>query len=155
MPETASLEHFEPMSADNPEDSSEVPVLPLTDQSGVEEQPSDPPPPSSPEPSLPPEAQGEVNGGPLGCCLGVTLGLVAALSVGVIGRLYANDLLPALHNALLILVLIRIAMAICGIAAMIIFGYFGWKIGKRIYREYDSPVVKDKRHQSKPKPRRV
>jgi len=92
--------------------------------------------------ALPPEAQGEVNGGPLGCCLGVAIGLMVSLSIAVIGRLYANDLLPVLHSPLLVLILLRVAMGIVGLAAAIICGYFGWKIGKRVYREYEAPVIK-------------
>ncbi len=92
--------------------------------------------------ALPPEAQGEVNGGPLGCCLGVAIGLMVSLSIAVIGRLYANDLLPVLHSPLLVLILLRVAMGIVALAAAIICGYFGWKIGKRVYREYEAPVIK-------------
>ena len=92
--------------------------------------------------ALPPEAQGEVNGGPLGCCLGVAIGLMVSLSIAVIGRLFANDLLPVLHSPLLVLILLRVAMGIVGLAAAIICGYFGWKIGKRLYREYEAPVIK-------------
>jgi hypothetical protein len=104
--------------------------------------------------ALPPEAQGEVNGGPLGCCLGVAIGLMVSLSIAVIGRLYANDLLPVLHSPLLVLILLRVAMGIVGLAAAIICGYFGWKIGKRLYREYEAPVIKYRRYQ-KPKAKEV
>src|SRR5437763_17177413 len=41
---------------------------------------------------LPPEAQGETNGGPLGCCLGVTVGLLLSLTLAILGRLYADPL---------------------------------------------------------------
>jgi hypothetical protein len=92
--------------------------------------------------ALPPEAQGEVNGGPLGCCLGVAIGLMVSLSIAVIGRLYANDLLPVLHSPVLVLILLRVAMGIVALAAAIVCGYFGWKIGKRLYREYEAPVIK-------------
>ncbi len=92
--------------------------------------------------ALPPEAQGELNGGPLGCCLGVAIGLMVSLSIAVIGRLYANDLLPILHSPLLVLILLRVAMGIAALAAAIICGYFGWKIGKRLYREYEAPNIK-------------
>jgi len=100
------------------------------------------------------EAQGEVNGGPLGCCLGVAVGLVISLSVAVIGRIYANVLLPVFHSPLLILILLRIVMVICGIAGAIIFGYLGWKIGKRLYREYEPPVVQYRQYK-KPKTKEV
>src|SRR6266567_6821005 len=113
--------------------------FPSGDQVTAEEQPSSE---ATPAAQLPPEAQGEVNGGPLGCCLGVTIGLMVSLSIAVIGRLYANDLLPVLHNPLLVLILLRVAMGIVGLAAAITCGYFGWKIGKRLYREYEAPVIK-------------
>src|SRR6266567_1878856 len=67
--------------------------------------------------ALPPEARGELNGGPLGCCLGVAIGLMVSLSIAVIGRLYANDLLPILHSPLLVLILLRVAMGIAALAA--------------------------------------
>src|SRR5215469_13310002 len=104
--------------------------------------------------ALPPEAQGEMNGGPLGCCLGVAIGLMVSLSIAVIGRLYANDLLPVLQSPVLVLILLRVAMGIVGLAAAVICGYFGWKIGKRVYREYEAPVIKYRRYQ-KPKAKEV
>jgi hypothetical protein len=102
----------------------------------------------SPDPqgSLPPEAHDTVNGGPLGCCLGVVIGLMVSLLVAVIGRIYANPLVPIFHSALLVLILLRIAMAIGGIAGAVIFGYLGWKIGRRLYREYEPPVIDYRRY---------
>ena len=107
------------------------------------------------EAELPPEAQGEANGGPLGCCLGVVMGAVLSLTLAVFGRLYlANPLADVLHNPLLVLILLRIAMAIFTLAAAILCGYFGWKLGKRLFREYEPPVVperqsrKRKRHKA-------
>jgi hypothetical protein len=81
-------------------------------------------------------AYGETNGGPLGCCLGVVAGLfltaLIMLSVSV-----------ALSNggylSFATLPLFLLGAAICG--------YFGWRIGKRIYREYEQPVLKDRRKQ--------
>jgi hypothetical protein len=76
--------------------------------------------------TLPPEAQGETNGGPLGCCLGTVAGLFLTL-----------------------LVLLSISIAIgnggylgwaTGPVALIgalAGGYTGWRIGKSIYREYE------------------
>jgi hypothetical protein len=96
--------------------------------------------------ALPPEARGELNGGPLGCCLGVAIGLMVSLSIAVLGRLYANDLLPILHSPLLVLILLRVAMGIAALVAAIMCGYFGWKIGKRLYREYEAPVIKYRRY---------
>ncbi len=94
------------------------------------------------EAELPPEAQGEVNGGPLGCCLGVTVGVILSLTLAVFGRLYlANPLAAMLNNPLLVLILLRVAMALLTLAAAILCGYFGWKLGKRFFREYEPPVV--------------
>ena len=87
------------------------------------------------EAQLPPEAQGETNGGPLGCCLGVTVGLLLSLTVAILSRLYADPLAQVFHGGLSIIV--RIVMSIFAIAAAIVFGYVGWKIGKRLYREYE------------------
>ncbi len=102
------------------------------DQITVEEQL---PPAASPEAQLPLEAQGEVNGGPLGCCLGVTIGLLLSLIVAILSRFYADPLAQVFHGSLSIVV--RIVMSIFAIAAAIVFGYYGWKIGKRLYREYE------------------
>jgi len=87
------------------------------------------------EAQLPQEAQGETNGGPLGCCLGVTVGLLLSLTVAILSRLYADPLAQVFHGGLSIIV--RIVMSIFAIAAAIVFGYVGWKIGKRLYREYE------------------
>ena len=106
--------------------------FPSGDQDTAEEQPS------AEETSLaqlPPEAQGEVNGGPLGCCLGVTIGLVLSLSVAILSRLYADPLAQIFHGNLSITV--RIVMSLVAIAGAVLFGFIGWKIGKRLYREYE------------------
>lgn len=101
------------------------------------------PPPAQSETQVPPEARGETNGGPLGCCLGVTIGLVLSLSVAVLSRLYATPLTSILHGGLSLTV--RIVMVVIAIVASIIFGYLGWRIGKRIYREYElSPRQKQR-----------
>ena len=84
---------------------------------------------------LPPEAQGETNGGPLGCCLGVTVGLLLSLAIAILSRLYADPLAQVFHENLSIIV--RLVMTIFAIGGAIIFGYLGWKIGKRVYREYE------------------
>jgi len=54
----------------------------------------------SPEATLPPEAQGETNGGPLGCCLGIVVGLLLSLSIAVFSRLYADPLASVLSGNL-------------------------------------------------------
>jgi len=84
---------------------------------------------------LPPEAQGETNGGPLGCCLGVTMGLLLSLVIAILSRLYADPLAQVFHENLSIIV--RLVMTITAIGGAIVFGYLGWKIGKRVYREYE------------------
>ena len=84
---------------------------------------------------LPPEAQGETNGGPLGCCLGVTVGLLLSLTIAVMSRLYADPLAQMFQGNLSISV--RIVMTIFAIVGAVICGYIGWKIGKRVYREYE------------------
>src|SRR5690348_4758242 len=84
---------------------------------------------------LPPEAQGETNGGPLGCCLGVTVGLLLSLTVAILSRLYADPLAQVFHGNLSISV--RIVMLIFAIGGAALCGYIGWKIGKHMYREYE------------------
>ena len=84
---------------------------------------------------LPPEAQGETNGGPLGCCLGVTVGLLLSLTIAIMSRLYADPLAQMFQGNLSISV--RIVMTIFAIVGAVICGYIGWKIGKRVYREYE------------------
>jgi hypothetical protein len=103
----------------------------------------------TPAPLLPPEAQGETNGGPLGCCLGVTVGLLLSLSIAIVGRLYADTLATIFQGYLAIIV--RIIMVLVAIGAAILCGYFGWKIGKKAYREYDSPVVKNRTYKARPR----
>jgi hypothetical protein len=99
--------------------------------------------PLSPEPitpeedQLPPEAQGEVNGGPLGCCLGTTIGLVLSVSIALLSRFYADPLAHLLGGALSIVT--RILMVLVAIVGVLICGYFGWRIGKYVYREYNLP----------------
>jgi hypothetical protein len=95
---------------------------------------------SLPVAQLPPEAQGETNGGPLGCCFGVLVGLLLSLSVVIISRFYADPLAQVLGGALSIV--IRIIMALVALIAVVIGGKFGWRIGKKVYREYDPPVIK-------------
>jgi hypothetical protein len=101
----------------------------------------------TPESLLPPEARGEANGGPLGCCLGVTVGLLLSLSIAIVGRLYGDTFATIFQGYLAII--IRVVMALIAIGAAILCGYFGWKIGKRAYREYESPVVKGSRQKAK------
>ena len=139
-------------------DTSDVPGEQQPGETGSDQQTYSSSPTSEAE--LPPEAQGEVNGGPLGCCLGVTIGALLSLTLAVFGRLYlANPLADLLHNPLLVLILLRIAMTILTLTAAILCGYFGWKLGKRLFREYEPPVVperqgrKRKRRKTSTRPR--
>src|SRR6266566_8469439 len=97
----------------------------------------------SAEAQLPPEAQGETNGGPLGCCLGVTVGLLLSLTVAVLSRLYADPLAQVFHSSLSITV--RIIMFTFAIAGSVLCGYIGWKIGKSLYKEYELSPRQQKR----------
>jgi hypothetical protein len=122
---------------DNPGDDEEV--LESTTEETLDNTTEE----AHPAAQLPPEAQGEVNGGPLGCCLGVTIGLLLSLIVAVLSRLYADPLAQVLHGGLSVTV--RIVMVFLAIAGAIIFGFFGWKIGKLVYREYElSPKQQQK-----------
>jgi|SRR5579875_403767 hypothetical protein len=81
---------------------------------------------------LPPEAQGEANGGPLGCCLGLVVGVFLTALLITTGSLILGN-----GGFLGIATVPVLALG------TILGGYFGWKIGKRLYREYDTPVVDD------------
>jgi len=91
---------------------------------------------------LPPEAQGEVNGGPLGCCFGISMGLllsagIASLSIPVINHFFAGRGLLSLTTQILVIVL--------AIVGFFLFGYLGWRIGRRVFREYEpSPAQQRK-----------
>lgn len=127
--------------AANPTEEAQL-ALPQQAQPTTEEEVSGTPS-FSPVAQLPPEAQGETNGGPLGCCLGVMVGLLLSLSVAVISRFYADPLAHILGGALSLV--IRIVMAFAATIAIVVCGNFGWSIGKKLYREYDPPVVKNSR----------
>jgi len=83
------------------------------------------------------EVQYETNGGPLGCCLGVVVGIMLSLFLGVIGFgvLTANAIVFLTHADATTNV--RIATAIFALVGAMLGGYVGWKIGKRLYREYE------------------
>ena len=103
---------------------------------------------------LPPEARGEANGGPLGCCLGTTIGLLLSVSIALLSRFYADPLFKALSTSLSLVV--RIVMVLVAIIAMILCGYFGWHFGKKIYREYETPVMQSqprRRKKTRPAPK--
>ncbi len=119
------------------------------EQSSPEEQP--PSPADAATAKLPPEAQGEIHGGPLGCCLGVTIGLLLSTLLGVLGFGHNLAFLLSFVLPLNAFTLIRIATGCISVAGAIIVGVVGWKVGKRFYREYEPPVIKDRRRKSKPK----
>ncbi|MGI9058644.1 MAG: hypothetical protein ACR2H5_08695 [Ktedonobacteraceae bacterium] len=134
-------------SAEAYEDQTE---LPLEDEQFPGEED-----PVSPESMLPPEARGETNGGPLGCCLGLTVGLMLSLFLGLIGfgHLTALVLAPFLHADAI--TNIRIATGFFGSIGAIIGGFIGWKIGKRVYREYESPILPERRRRTRPMPKQA
>lgn len=78
------------------------------------------------EAMLPPEARGDTNGGPLGCCLGVVVGLLLTFAI-----MLTTSVLLANGGYLGIATL---PVALLGAA---ICGFLGWIIGKRFYREYE------------------
>lgn len=143
--ETGDVEKFE-----------EVTAFPASDQASekttAEEGPQEAFQESPVEEELPPEAQGETNGGPLGCCLGLVVGLFFSIFVGVVGigpnlGYFLGYVLPfgALTD-------VRIATGCIAFLGTVICAYFGWRIGRRLYREYEPPIPKDRRRKSKRKP---
>lgn len=99
---------------------------------------------------LPPEAQGEMNGGPLGCCLGVTIGLVFSVSIVLISRLFGEQLFQLLGPSWTA-TLIRILMGLVALAAVIICGRLGWRIGIAIFKEYPKPQIPPRKTRRKRK----
>jgi len=134
----------------HPDITEEAQELPLPDQSTAEDQLQ---PAASPEAKLLPEAQGEVNGGPLGCCLGVVAGLFFSLLIGVLGFGHNLAFLLSLVLPFSPITTVRIATGCLALAGAVVFGYFGWKIGRRLYREYEPPVIKDRTRGRKSKPK--
>ncbi len=121
------------------DDQSEQEYNQEEDQPAGEESPSAA---SAPQAQLPPEARGDINGGPLGCCFGVSIGLllsagIASLSIPVISHFFSDRGWLALTTQILVIVL--------AVAGFILLGYIGWKIGRRIFREYEpSPAQQQK-----------
>ncbi len=76
-----------------------------------------------------------------------------SLTVAILSRFYADPLAQVLHGGFSVIV--RIVMFILAIAGAVVFGYLGWKIGKRLYREYEPPVIKDRTRRRKSKPKEV
>jgi hypothetical protein len=146
--------------SENPQDGFEA-AAPL-DQHNEEAQPIDSTTSRGDEPAaaeekssasaLPPEAQGEVNGGPLGCCLGVTVGLLLSLSLIILSYVFANPLRGLFQgNDNLLGLLVRILMGLLACALAIFFGVLGWRLGKRFFREYEPPMVKERKRRIRAK----
>jgi hypothetical protein len=151
---TGSLEHSKHMSehtqdnlspavAQQKEVQSLDPCEPQEDESTKTEE-------HIPETALPPEALGEIHGGPLGCCLGTMVGLLISLSLAVLSRVFI-DPLGALFQANygLLGLLVRILMGLLAFALAIVFGSIGWRLGKRFFREYEPPVIKERRRRAR------
>ncbi|MGH2479306.1 MAG: hypothetical protein ACRDHW_06595 [Ktedonobacteraceae bacterium] len=136
----------DPSSSDQPPLTAgeESQATPSQSELAVEEETGTP---LSAEEMLPPEARGDVNGGPLGCCLGMTVGLFLSLAVAVLSRFYSDPLSAFFQqNYGLMGVLIRILMGTLAAILAILCGRIGWKLGKRFYREYEPlPVKRGKR----------
>ena len=128
IPRSNPEDENEAQAEENVEEVDELPPL------AEAEPPSDAP---EPEIVLPTMAQYETNGGPLGCCMGIVVGILISLLFGVIGfgRVTANVIIFLVHvdpatN-------IRIATALFTVIGIVLGGYIGWKVGKRLYREYE------------------
>jgi hypothetical protein len=101
----------------------------------AEQSEPEPEPVTYPTSTLPPEAQeAETHGGPLGCCLGVVVGLLLTMLVmlGISILLSNGGFLGA-------------ATLPVDLLGGVVCGYLGWRIGQRVYRVYEPPVVIDKR----------
>ena len=145
MPENTP-DDFEPASPLNPDEEAQPidSTASSTDETETEEKAPDP------ENTLPPEAQGEVNGGPLGCCLGF---MVGALLGGVLLSLSLTVLNHAFADYGLAGWLVRVLLGILAFVLLIFLCRTGWKLGKRFYREYEPPTVKER--QRRPRAKKV
>jgi hypothetical protein len=85
--------------------------------------------------TLPDVENDEAHGGPLGCCLGTVVGifLTMLLMLGVSLALSNGGYLG-------------VATVPIALLGGVIGGYFGWRIGKAIYRVYEAPVITIKRN---------
>src|SRR6266480_3475135 len=106
------------MPRPNPEDENEAQAEEYVDEVNELPPPAEEAPPSDapeaeaaatePEIVLPTMAQYETNGGPLGCCMGIVVGVLISLLLGIIGfgRLSANlrvSLFPVFPSTILCL----------------------------------------------------
>ena len=134
-----------PVDQNNEGDLATNPDIPQGDEPAIAEE-------RLPEGALPPEAQGEVNGGPLGCCLGVMIGLLLSLSLIILSYVFASPLRGLFQgNDSLLGLLVRILMGILAFGLAILFGIIGWRLGKRFFREYEPPVVKERKRRTRTK----
>lgn len=97
-----------------------------------------------PHSTLPQDVEGESHGGPLGCCLGVVVGLFVTMLV-----MFGISIALA-NGGYLGIATLPIAL-LGGIGG----GYLGWRLGGKYYRVYEPPVVIDKRRKSRRKKRRA
>jgi hypothetical protein len=155
MPAIASLEHSKFMSENTQDDFETSSPLAAREEARSDETNSLPAhQPETPEEqapttedTLPPEARGEANGGPLGCCLGMIIGLLLGgvlLSLSLTALNYSS----ATHNYGLAGWLVRILIGILAFVLAVVFARIGWKLGKRFFREYETPVAKERGRRS-------
>lgn len=156
MPAIASLEHSKRMSEHTSDDftpaCADEQEIHAPDPDAAPQDPTTAAQPS-PESTLPPEALGETHGGPLGCCLGTLVGLLLSLSLAVLSRIYVDQLGTLFQaNYGLLGLLVRILMGLLACALAIFFGSVGWRLGKRFFRDYEPPVLKERRRRTKVRP---
>jgi hypothetical protein len=127
---SSSFEHEQNEWVAETEDQEVSTTLPPAQQDELEQEAV-----TYPASTLPPEAQdAETHGGPLGCCLGVVVGLLLTMLVMLgISILLANG------------GFLGAATLPVDLLGGVICGYVGWRIGQRVYRVYEPPVVVDKR----------
>lgn len=126
-----------------PEDSE--PAVPEQVDAGQQETQSEFPASTFPRVNEP----GEGNGGPLGCCMGVTIGLLLSmlLALAIFGNLTAVVVNGTRHIELS--AVLRVAIALFSVAGVIAGGIIGWRIGKKVYREYEPPVLQNRRRKTR------
>ncbi|GAC1568863.1 MAG: hypothetical protein NVS3B14_20200 [Ktedonobacteraceae bacterium] len=140
-----------PEPDDNPDDAAQFveTTTQIDGQPGEESTRSS----SATETQLPPEAKGKANGGPLGCCFGVSMGLllsagIVSLAIPVLGHASTQPLNGWLSF------MVNAAMVVFVIVATIALGYAGWKIGRKVFREYEpSARQQQKRARIEQRPR--
>lgn len=96
----------------------------IDNKEGEQQEPADTPPAETPWPT---------NGGPLGCLLGLFSGLLLGAFLGT--TLFAFDRLIGIP----LTIVLAVALAVVG-----------WKIGRRVFREYKPPKPREAKP---PKPR--